>query len=180
MGNFRSLVVLQSRHNETVKQRLETGPRNVSWPGHDMQNELISTMAHGQWVLSKIIAEVKEACYYTLIADKSKDISKCEQLSIVLRYVYKGAIHEQFVSFTHAQELNAQAPTEYILGVLDHLQLDISDCISQCYDGASVMSGHCTGVSTQILEKNPKAVYVVVLIDLILCWLTPVRYHCRF
>ena len=60
------------------------------------------------------------------------------QLSIVLRYVYKGAIHERFVGFTHAQELNAQALTEYIVGVLDHLQLDIRDCISQCYDGASV------------------------------------------
>ena len=42
------------------------------------------------------------------------------------------------------------------------LDLSISDCISQCYDGASVMSGCCSGVSARILEMNPKAVYIHV------------------
>ena len=32
--------------------------------------------------------------------------------------------------------------------------------VSQCYDGASVMSGSCSGVSARIKELNPKAVYI--------------------
>ena len=40
------------------------------------------------------------------------------------------------------------------------MQLDIKGCVSQCYDGASVMSGKCAGVSAKILEKNTKAVYI--------------------
>ena len=78
VGNFRSLMVLQSRHDDAVRKRLREGPRNASWLGHDMQNELISAMA--QWVLCKIIAEVKSARYFTIIADETKDVSKSEQL----------------------------------------------------------------------------------------------------
>ena len=65
VGNFRSLVILRSRHDELFKKKLATGPRNASWLGHDMQNELLSTMA--QFVSAKITAEVKESKYYTLI-----------------------------------------------------------------------------------------------------------------
>ena len=123
-----------------------------------MQNELLSLMA--QRVLSKITEEGRKACHYTLIVDKIKDVSKREQLSLVLRYVYEGNIYERFISYSHAQELNASAITEYILNALTDLKLNISDCISQCYDGASVMSSCCSGVKTRILEKNPKAIYI--------------------
>jgi len=108
-------MILRSRHNEIVKQQLDGGPRNASWLGHDMQNELMSTMAN--WVLSKIVAEVKEARYFTLIADEAKDSCKSEQ------YVYKGAIHECFIGYTQAHELNAVALAEYILEVLDKLHI---------------------------------------------------------
>ena len=133
-------------------------PRNASWLCHEIQNELFSAMA--QWVLSKITAEVKEAGYFTIIADETKDTSKREQLSICLCYVYKGIIQEHFFGFVHAEELNASALAEYILKVLSGLDLSISDCISQCYDGASVMSGCCSGMSARILKMNPKTMYI--------------------
>ena len=40
------------------------------------------------------------------------------------------------------------------------MQPDIKDCVSQRYDGASVMSGKCAGVSAKILEKNATAVFI--------------------
>ena len=64
--------------------------------------------------MEKIQAEVSEAQYYTIIADESKDISKKEQLSIILQYVHHGIIHERFVGYTHATELNATALSKYI------------------------------------------------------------------
>ena len=74
VGNFRALMILQSRHDEVIKHHMTMGPRNASWLGHDMQNELLSLMA--QWVLSKITEEVRKACHYTLIVDETKDVSK--------------------------------------------------------------------------------------------------------
>ena len=47
--------------------------------------------------------EVQTARYYTPIADETKDISKLEQLSIVLRYVYKCRTYERFISFTKCE-----------------------------------------------------------------------------
>ena len=157
-GNFRSLVSLMSRHNDVLRRRLDEGPRNASWLGHHIQNELIQIMA--DMVLSSITAEVKDSCYFTLIADETKDVSKREQLSIVLRYVYKGIVHERFLAFVHAHHLDASSLSEYIIKTLSDLHINIEFCVSQCYDGASVMSGQCAGVSAKIKEKNNKAVYV--------------------
>lgn len=157
-GNFKAIVKLLSKHDETVRKRLEEGPRNATFLGHAIQNELLAVMA--RMVMEKIQAEIHEAKYYTIIADETKDISKKEQLSIVLRYVHQGRIHERFVGYIHATQLNATALSEYILQIISEMQLDIKDGVSQCYDGASVMSGKCAGVSAKILEKNAKAVYI--------------------
>ena len=88
--------------------------------------------------MARIKAEVQEAGYYTLIVDETKGVSKKEQMSLVLRYVHNGGVIERFLCYTYAQELTASALTEYILSAL---QIDINDCIGQCYDGATVMSG---------------------------------------
>ena len=40
IGNFRALMVLQSRCNEIIKQKLTSGPKNATWLGHDIQNSI--------------------------------------------------------------------------------------------------------------------------------------------
>ena len=87
-------------------------------------------------------------------------MSKKEQLTLLLWYVLKGVIHERSISYTHCEELNATALTSYIYKALDNVHLDIKDCVSQCYDGASVMSGPYTGVKSRILQDNPRATYI--------------------
>ena len=132
VGNFPSLVMLMSRH-DVFKQKLNTRPRNASWLGHDIQNELLSMMA--QFLSAKITAEVKEAQYYTLIVDETKDARKYEEMSFVLRYVHNCIVHECFLSYTYSEKLDASVITGYILLVLTYLQLDITECVSECYDG---------------------------------------------
>ena len=65
-GNFRSLVVLQSRNNEIVRQRFTAGPKNATWLGNAIQNSLISLLA--DTVQTLITSEVHTARYFTLIA----------------------------------------------------------------------------------------------------------------
>lgn len=43
-----------------------------------------------------IIKEVKESQVFCVLADETKDMSKKEQLSFVLRFYYDGAVHESF------------------------------------------------------------------------------------
>ena len=107
---------------------------------------MLSVLA--QSVLDYIVNEVRIAHYYTIIVDETKDVSKKEQLTLILRYVLKGVVHERFISYSCCEELHAAALTSYIYDALAAIQLNITDCISQCYDGASVMSGSLTGVCT--------------------------------
>ena len=148
VGNFRALMVLLSRNNDTVRQKLTSGPRNATWLGHDIQNSLISLLADKVRVMLK--KEVQSA----------KDVSKSEQLSLVLRYVFNGNTYERFISFTKCDELNSEAIFSYIMTGLSEIDVDVNNCVSQCYDGASVMSGCNTGVRKRFSEVNPKAIYI--------------------
>ena len=158
VGNFRALMVLLSRKNDIIRQKLTSGPRNATWLGHDIQNSLISLLANN--VRSMIKREVQSAQFYTLMADETKDVSKSEQLSMVLRYLYNGSTYERFISFTKCDELNSEAIFSYIMAGLREMDIDITNCVSQCYDGVSVMSGCYTGVRKRVTDVNPKAVYI--------------------
>ena len=53
-------------------------------------------------VVEKLLAEVKESKYYTILGDEATDCSLKEQIALVLRFVDKSStntIREQFVSF---------------------------------------------------------------------------------
>lgn len=131
IGNFRALMILQSRCNEIVKQKLTSGPKNATWLGHDIQNSIISLLADSVQMIIKI--EVQTVRYYTPIADETKDISKSEHLSIVLRYVYKCRTYERFICFTKCDELNSEALFTYIMKALREMDISISNCASQCH-----------------------------------------------
>jgi len=57
------------------------------------------------------------------MADETKDISKKEQLSVLVRYVRNGLIHEWFIGHIHATQLDASVLTEYILQAISELHL---------------------------------------------------------
>ena len=156
IGNLRSFVRLHSRHIPLLQERLQSGPKNARLLYHDYQNSMIAVLARK--VMEYIVSEIKTARYYTLIIDETKDISKKKQLTKVLRYVLNGCVYERFILYTQCDELYAAALT-YILEGLHHINLDITDCVSQCYDGASVMSGACNGVKAKIME-NPRAISI--------------------
>ena len=88
-----------------------------------------------------------------MIADEARDVSKKEQLSLCLRYVNKQLeVNERFVGFSDLCDLDAKALAEKIVARLQVLGLDIKQCVAQCYDGASVMSGQVSGVQQRLRE----------------------------
>ena len=60
----------------------------------------------------------------------------------------------------HATKLDAASLTQYITDTLKRLNVPLGDCVSQCFDGASVMSGECSGVQARIREVAPSALYI--------------------
>ena len=163
VGNFRCLMLILSQSIDIVRQKMISGPNNATWLGHDIQNSIISLLAESlRW---KIREKLHTARYFTIIADETKDISKSEQLFLVHRYVFNGNTHERFISNTNCAEINAEALFTYNTSALRETD---ANCVSQCYDGASVISGHLTGVRTRVTDVNSSAIYIHCHVILIL------------
>ena len=158
-GNFLEILELVTGHDEVVKDKLKNGPRNAIYTSPNIQNSLVNIL--GDMVTNVICSGVREAEIFSLLADETKDCSKREQISIVLRYVDNAAVsHEHFLTYVEAAGLTADKLTEYITNVLKQFRLDPQCMVSQGYDGASVMSGQCSGVQKRIREIAPHAIYI--------------------
>ena len=71
------------------------GPKNATYTSPEMQNFILKVL--GDMVRKKICTQVKN-CYFSILADETKDVSKKEQLSIIVRYFNNqtNAINERF------------------------------------------------------------------------------------
>ena len=104
--------------------------------------------------------EVKTSGQFALIVDETKDVSKTEQISFVLRYFYNESVYESFLMFQAAEYLDTRS-LKKIFDCLDDLGLDYEqNLVGRCYDGASVISGKNSGVAARIQEDCKQAVYV--------------------
>ena len=64
------------------------------------------------------------------------------------------------MTYVEATSLDAESLSSYLLTTLRDLKLDPTRIVSQGYDGASVMSGRCSGVQQRIREVALHAVYI--------------------
>lgn len=157
-GNFLELLALIAENNETVKNKIKHLPGNAKYTSPQIQNEILLIIS--EMILDRISGELKNSLCYALIVDESKDISKTEQLSVVVRYYLDGRIYERFLGYHPAKKLNAASLLEYIKLRLSKCAVDITKCVAQTYDGANVMSGHLNGVQALFKKEVPQAVYI--------------------
>ena len=157
-GNFIELLSMLGNFDEIIQKKLESCPSNAKYIHHNIQNEIINIMAG--MITSEISEEVKDAEYFALLVDETKDVSKTEQLSIVVRYLHNDDIYESFLGFTPADGLDANSLFIKIKETLSSRKIDKNKCIGQCYDGAAVMSGSTAGVQEKFWHEVPQAVYV--------------------
>ena len=83
-GNFLEIGLL-SRWDPIFAEYIENGARNCTYLSNRAQNDLIHSM--GDLVLKKIVEDIKLAQIFTIMMDKTTDVSGEEQASIVVRFV---------------------------------------------------------------------------------------------
>ena len=115
-----------------------------------IQNDIIACC--GDHIHERILAEVRKAKYFSILADEVSDVSNTEQLSLVLRFVDESnEIREEFVDFLPCTDgTTGQALSDMILARLQEYNLDLAYIRGQGYDGAGCMSGKFRGCSTLI------------------------------
>ena len=145
-GNFREILSLLLSESSSLQRQFDNAPSNAKYHSKEIQNDLLEAAA--AVVLHSICRDVQSAHYFSLIADECRDIGRTEQLSLCLRFVSRqdSCIKERFVGFTDVHELDASSLAGEIMRKIGELGLESKKCVSQCYDGASVMSGHLAGV----------------------------------
>ena len=154
-GNFIEILEMMTEGNPDLQQKLKR--RYGSYLSPDYQNSLISILA--DLLREQTRCSIKK--YWAICADETKDLSKKEQLGLIIRFIDSNAIiREETFGSTHLEQLDAASLANAIKDLVEKHGLDWSTCVAQCYDGASVMSGACNGVQAILKGFAPQARYI--------------------
>ncbi|KAJ1700789.1 hypothetical protein LUZ63_000568 [Rhynchospora breviuscula] len=158
-GNFLQMVKILASYNKGVKEVvLENAPRNAKYTSATVQKEILNTFSRK---VQKAIREEIGDSKFCILVDESRDISKKEQMAIVVRFVDKdGFIRERFLDLVHVKDTAALTLKNSICTVLLDNNLSVQDIRGQGYDGASNMRGEWNGLQALILRECPYAYYV--------------------
>lgn len=165
-GNFLKLVEYISKFDVILADHLGkimTKETHVHYLGKTIQNELISLLSNS--IRTKILFDLKEATYYSIIVDCTPDISHVEQLTLVVRFIKCAAgenpmIKEHFLGFLPLDETTGEALTDCVVNKLKELQIPIESMRGQGYDNGANMKGKHVGVQKRIIDINPRAFFV--------------------
>ncbi|XP_009795918.1 uncharacterized protein LOC107819031 [Nicotiana tabacum] len=93
--------------------------------------------------------------YFALLVDESLDVSRKEQMAIVLRYVEKkGSVMERFIGIIHVRDTSTLSLKKVIIDVLIHHSLSLSSIRGQCYDVVSNMQDDIKGLKKLIKQES--------------------------
>jgi len=102
---------------------------------------------------------IRKAACFTVMADECTDLSNKEQFTICIRWVGDDLVdHEDFIGLYQVDSINAECLTHAIKDTLLRMNISLSSCRGQCYDGASTMSGSKTGVVARLCSEEKSAV----------------------
>lgn len=163
-GNILRTVRLLADYDPVLNKLISNDKDCVKYLSHTIVNELIEILSSE--IVKKICDEIRTSQYFSLIMDSTQDLTKVDQLSIIIRYVkvnyeeHKFEIKESFIGFYELKHHTAKDYEQLIRKIIIKLNLDITKCRGQGYDGASVMSGKHNGVQTRVKYIVPSATFV--------------------
>ena len=94
-------------------------------------------------------------CYFSLMIDESTDIATTQTLIIYIRLVNKGEIITHFLELVQLPGGTADHILGTLLDVMRTRNLPMEKLFGMATDGASVMTGVRSGVTTRMKERNP-------------------------
>ncbi len=145
---------------------VKTNPELTDWilkkkckyTSHEIQNECLQIMA--MHIARRLSQAIRTAACFTVMADECTDILNKEQFTICIRWVGNDLVdHEDFIGQYQVDSINAECLTHAIKDTLLRMNISLSNCRGQCYDGASAMSGSKSGVVARLCSEEKCAMY---------------------
>jgi hypothetical protein len=95
---------------------------------------------------------------FSILVDETCDVSKREQMALVLRFVDKDdVLQERFFDCIHVKNTRALTLKQEISHVLCSHSFDVQNLRGQGYNGASNMKGELNGLQALFLRECPYA-----------------------
>ena len=113
-----------------------------------------------QVIFCVIARQLQQAEFFTIMTDECVDGANKEQLVICFRYVDENLdVHEEFIGLYECPNILANTIVARLQDVMLRLNLQLSRCRGQCYDGGSNMAGCKSGAKAQILKQELRALF---------------------
>ena len=111
---FTDLITLQINNgDEHLKLHKNECAGNASYMSKISTAEFLNSISH--FIEQSILSQMKKSQFYSIMADKSIDVSSKEELSICGRCVKSGKAMEHFLGIVRTREVDAQSLTQYLL-----------------------------------------------------------------
>ena len=98
---------------------------------------------------------LKESSFFSLMVDESTDIATTQTLIIYVRFVSNGEVTTRFLELAKLAGGTADKILDSVLEVMKTRHLPMEKLFGMATDGASVMTGTRSGVTTRMKRRNP-------------------------
>ncbi|XP_026811042.1 zinc finger MYM-type protein 1-like [Rhopalosiphum maidis] len=158
-GNFLELLTLRAKDNDIIQRYFIEKEKTFRYVSGDYTNTFLEYLAN--IVIENIIDNVIAAGIFSIIVDETQDLSRHEQVAIIIRYATKDlSPAEVFLGFYKTENTDGETLSMLIKSTLVSHGLKIENLRGQCYDGAASMRGSYKGVQARIKEENHLAMYI--------------------
>ena len=158
-GNYQELLNLRSKDNDIIKRYYIEKEKSFRYVSGEYSNQFLEYMA--KVVIKSNVDDVLTAGIFGVIIDETQDLSKHEQVAIILRYVNNDFEPiEAFLGFYKTDSTDGLTLYLLIKNTVLFNGLKLENLRGQCYDGAASMRGSYKGVQSRIKEENSLALYV--------------------
>ncbi|XP_060868780.1 52 kDa repressor of the inhibitor of the protein kinase-like isoform X7 [Metopolophium dirhodum] len=178
-GNFREILKFRILSGDkTLESHLKNNNAKATFISPTIQNELIECIR--KEIVCKIIKDIEQAKYYSIIFDETTDVSTISQMSLSIRYIYSGKVFERFVTFIDCHssmdnenedsdgvdsnnqiepKLTGEFLGDIVIQMMSKLGLKFDNCVGIATDGCAVMVSTIVGAVQRIQQSTKNAIH---------------------
>ena len=138
--NFSKLIdLIVSCGGKDLEEFVRKAAKNASYTSTDAVTDFVEAI--GVWVDELQVNRVRNAPFFSLMADECVDVANIEELSVYCRWVENGVSVEHFMEILPLKKTNAQSIYSVLLDWLKKKDLQCSKLVGMGFDGAATFAG---------------------------------------